>query len=90
MSSTNPYPTGAGRPPNVCGKCGAQWWTTHTCPMMTSVVPLTNTVQVPSLFLACSIDPDHGIAMSSIGGELVCAACLAEFKQWRDEKRATA
>lgn len=28
------YPTAAdvGRPPNVCGNCGQQWWGTHVCP----------------------------------------------------------
>lgn len=27
------------RTPNRCGTCGAEWYTTHTCPMQTSVTP---------------------------------------------------
>lgn len=30
--TVEPYPTAAGRPPNICGNCGQQWWGMHVCP----------------------------------------------------------
>lgn len=54
-TSQPPYPTSAGRPPNICGKCGAQWWDTHVCPMMSSVAPIGAPMLYPKTFPATSV-----------------------------------